>query len=96
MDDYPGDIGNLSRGWTLSLFQSDPMEPLLRVERLGNDIRVHLLGAPENSYIVEGSPDLANWQVLGTVLTDASGEGSFTQAGAVGSGLLFYRARLGP
>ena len=54
--------------------------------------QLELFGDPGRSYTLETSTDLANWTVLGTITTDASGMGVFTDGTNTGE-RAFYRTR---
>jgi hypothetical protein len=70
---------------------------VLKIESLtalaDGTVQIGLLGNPNQAYLLEASPDLADWQPITSLNTDSRGRALYTDPAAQYLTLRFYRAR---
>jgi subtilisin-like proprotein convertase family protein len=91
VDDGPGDQGMIADGWTLMIttVSSPTITTIMRVAN--GSIRFVGTGQPQVTYSIQASPDLAQWQPIGTATANTGGQFEFEDTAPLPSESRFYR-----
>ncbi len=85
--------GTILNGWSLTLTTTGGAGASLAIvgRSPANEPVLQILGAPGRNHIVQASPDLVDWDTLGTVVPSPAGSVFFTDDQALSQDQRFYR-----